>query len=1108
MVNEDSEEIDPARASAELQTGVEAVLRILGCRHDVQVLSEDAEVVSEVVQRHFKRLNRKSLREYLLVLKDDASESDKLFQELLVRINARLREINADFHQQVVQHEPISSEMHQLLANAQIGMLLLDTDLAICRFTPEIAPLYQLLPGDVGTSIEGYTRHLVCENLILQMRRCLEGGDAYEALASDRSGNPYLIRLAARRDGAAIAGVVLTLINIATVEGADTETQKFRRMAESSTDPMLLINSRGGFEYANLVAARTLQYSRDRLQQMTVFDIDTQFDESRYRDVFDTAAESVLPPFESEWRRKDGSCLPVEISVSRVDVAGRRWLYANIRDITERQQAEFNMRLQTLAMDAATGGIIICDALQHDMPITYANAAFYKMTGYSSEEVLGCNCRFLQGEGTDPESVQRIREAIRDEQPCRVTLRNYRKDGTEFWNDLQISPVFDAGGHLRNYVGILHDITGQVRQREMSRTEARRITAIINSTAEGMYGVDGAGNCTFANTACIELLGYSREEDLIGQHMHSLIHNRQADGSHRPVADCDIYQAMPTGVGTHVEGDVFRRKNGTLFPVEYRSEPLCQDDEIIGCVVSFQDISERLALASQLEQMGAMVDASNDAIVIWELDGAIVRWNTGATRLYGYEAHDVIGKVTHALFRTRHPGEWDEVRDTLLKSGEWVGVLEQETAVGEPITVFSRHQLITLSDGRQYVLEINRDFSEQAQANEALEQANEAKSRFLANISHELRTPMTAVLGFAEMLKGQSADPEYQEKIETILRNGNFLLALLNDILDLSKIEAGKMLIKSESVSVPQLIQDIRVLMESRAADEGVPLTFEFLTDVPSFVTGDRIRIRQVLVNLIGNALKFTDKGQVRILTDVQRTNGENWLRIQVADTGIGMTPEQLEGLFQPFTQATADTSREYGGTGLGLSISKRLAEAMGGRVSVESVFGQGSVFTVWMPISNPQLESVGRPQFREDTALVADKADHSMPPLHARILLADDRRDVWRVARYFLEKCGAEVEVAEDGRQAVDAVNRAASAGRPFDLILMDMQMPVMTGQEAVAELRSQGLRIPIIALTADAMSGERESCLAFGCDAYAPKPINGPELMQMVSRLLRSRT
>jgi nitrogen-specific signal transduction histidine kinase/CheY-like chemotaxis protein len=401
------------------------------------------------------------------------------------------------------------------------------------------------------------------------------------------------------------------------------------------------------------------------------------------------------------------------------------------------------------------------------------------------------------------------------------------------------------------------------------------------------------------------------------------------------------------------------------------------------------------------------------------------------------------------------------------------------------------------------------------QAQQALEiaqqesqRASEAKSAFMANMSHELRTPMTAVLGFADMLGEELSDPSHIGKVETIKRNGEYLLALLNDILDLSKIEAGQLKIERHTLNVKNLIEEVHTLMDIRAVEEGIPLYVDWNPAIPLEITADETRVRQVLVNLISNALKFTDHGEVRIGVDVNQQEGQPILEISVTDTGIGIYQQQLSELFKPFSQTGFSQRRRFGGTGLGLSISKRLAEGMGGAISVESEPGVGSRFTLSLPLSAKQLEK----QYSSPALALAPTsspvvAQEALPTIESRILLADDRRDIWRIGKYFLEKAGATVTVVEDGLQAVEETERAARDGRPFDLIIMDMQMPVMTGPEAVAELRQAGFDRPIIALTADVMDGEREACIAMGCNDYFPKPINGSGLVKLVAMHLGAR-
>ena len=694
--------------------------------------------------------------------------------------------------------------------------------------------------------------------------------------------------------------------------------------------------------------------------------------------------------------------------------------------------------------------------------------------------------------------VEDLRDVLRHQREKELELED--RHGNPYL--LRMLP-YRSGDHVQGVVLTLIDI------RTLKATQ-RRIAAILDTAAEGIYGIDKNGVCTFINRSALEMLGYENEAEVLGRNMHDLIHHTHRDGSPHKNEDCQIYKAFRQELSSHVSDEVFWAKDGKPLPVEYWSRPFVRDGEVEGSVVSFQDISERLSMTNQMEQMGMMLDASHDAIIVWELGGKIISWNVGATRLYGYTADEARGAVSHELLSTVHPEAWDDIHRALSEHGEWIGELEHRTKDGRTVHVSSRHQLLVMPDGQRHVLELNRDITEQKRIEEQLLEANaaalkasEAKSAFLANISHELRTPMTAVLGFADILRMESETPESVEHVDTIKRNGEYLLALLNDLLDLSKIEAGKLKIQNEPISIQKVIDDIRNLMSVRAKEEGIPLRFEYASEMPVAITADEVRIRQILVNLISNAIKFTDHGEVIVKAHVVQVDGRSRMDISVTDTGIGMTAEQQRELFTPFSQPSQDSTKRFGGTGLGLSISKRLAEGMGGSISVQSTLDEGSCFTLSLPLTDQQADNQSEVSEHSNADDAVSPGSH-LPRIDARILLADDRRDVWRVGKYFLEKCGADVTIVEDGQQAVDEIQRAAREQRPFSLILMDMQMPVMNGREAVKQIRKLGFELPIIALTADAMDGEREACLKIGCDDYFPKPIHGAKLMNLIAEHL----
>jgi signal transduction histidine kinase/ActR/RegA family two-component response regulator len=373
------------------------------------------------------------------------------------------------------------------------------------------------------------------------------------------------------------------------------------------------------------------------------------------------------------------------------------------------------------------------------------------------------------------------------------------------------------------------------------------------------------------------------------------------------------------------------------------------------------------------------------------------------------------------------------------------------------------------------------------------EAASQAKSDFLANMSHEIRTPLGAIVGFSELLmEPQIEEKEKSQYLLTIKRNGNLLSALINDILDLAKVESGRIDTEAIDVSVNELMSEITSAMAPKAAMKGVALVIRWNPDVPSVIKTDPIRLKQILVNVIGNAIKFTDEGRIICALRVTVKKGRRILHIEVIDSGVGIPEDQRPRLFRPFSQADNSITRKYGGTGLGLILSRKLAQALGGDLVLQkSEPGKGSTFEITVDISSEVEKEIAKSQMAATTA-----SDGTVLPLsQCRVLLVDDSKDNQVLISLLLKLAGAEVTTANDGAEAIEK----AMAG-DFDVVLMDIQMPRLGGYEATTQLREKSYLRPIVALTAHALKEDHQRCLEAGCNDYLTKPVNRLELIKAV--------
>jgi len=633
----------------------------------------------------------------------------------------------------------------------------------------------------------------------------------------------------------------------------------------------------------------------------------------------------------------------------------------------------------------------------------------------------------------------------------------------------------------------------QAREREEAEERTR---LILVSSAEGLFGLDSEGKATFVNPAACEILGYE-PQDLIGQPTHALIHHTRQDGTHYPVEDCPMRAAFTTGVVTTVDDEVLWHKDGHEIPIEYTATPIRKENHIVGAVISFRDITERRKAEGRLIFTRNVVQNAGPMLWVRPEDGSIDYANRAACHHLGYTVDEL---------KQMHVPDFD------LDFGfeKFAALLDQLRSSVDPVTIEGQHRtqdghmvdvettvFLSEFDGNMLLIASFKDVTERKLAEAAMkeardiaEAASQAKADFLANMSHEIRTPMNAIVGMAHLALRTDLDPKQKDYLAKIQSSGQHLLGIINDILDFSKIEAGKLDVENVEFDLDKVLDNVANLIGDKASAAGLELIFDIDPGIPRDLKGDPLRLGQVLINYSNNAVKFTEEGEIviRILKVEDGEEGEDDLlaRFEVQDTGIGLTQEQKDRLFQSFQQADTSTARKYGGTGLGLAISKQLAALMGGEVGVESEPGVGSTFwfTARLGIGEPQERVfIPAPDLR-----------------NRRVLVVDDHDLVRETMSEMLTSMTFRVDMASSGEEALEAITRADAGGDPFEIAFMDWRMPPgIDGIEAVrrmAKLKLTGRKPHPVMVTAYGREEVFKEAEGAGIEVSLVKPVN-PSLL-----------
>ena len=769
-------------------------------------------------------------------------------------------------------------------------------------------------------------------------------------------------------------------------------------------------------------------------------------------------------PFHMDYRlrRADGEYRTVEDrGAPNLSPSGEFLGYVGMAiDVTDRLRAEqalaivarTNARLAA-AVDVVDDALCVTDATGC---ITYVNRGFERQTGWAHDEVLGLRPSILKSGEVDDAVYRDLWSTIRQGRTWSGRLLNRRRDhapgGVDaegnltvepslYWAETTITPVTDSERRITGFVSLQRDVTKEVEQEETAR--------LLAEGAEARAAVASI----LANEAPIR-------ERLEGALRRLL-----------SVRACGTAGSAAVLVAT--------RRREVLEPwvqigrVVPASDPDAGESGAVDTRASpVLDLARRAANSSEICVLAACAEGHDEDRACAPIRG------------HGHYAVPLLhaGKCEGVLILS----SWTrpDCAPALLDSWRQIG------------------EIVALALVKERAANLLVEAMKKSDA------ASRAKSEFLANMSHEIRTPLTAILGYSEVL---SEDPEHVadpvrrgKTIDTIRSAGQHLLSVVNDILDISKIEAGRMTIEDVDTDVAKLLHEAVSLLHPRAVERGLELRLEFESAMPSHARTDPTRLRQVLMNLVGNAIKFTEKGSVVVRASVANPWGETVLRVSVEDTGPGLSGEERDRLFHAFSQGDSSVTRRHGGTGLGLVICKRLTRLMGGDVELTRTQpGVGTVFTATFRVHVAAEASMtdAVPSALPSPRLVPPAP---LPKLVGRVLLAEDGRDNQRLISLKLRKAGAHVDIADNGRIALEMLASAGIEGRPYDLLVTDVQMPEMDGLTLVKTLRDAGSTMPVVALTAHAMAEDRERCLEAGCDGFATKPVDGRELLPLCARLI----
>ncbi len=863
-------------------------------------------------------------------------------------------------------------------------------------------------------------------------------------------------------------------------------------MFNSSAELHCILDRNGVIERMNNVVERLLGYTVNQVIGRSIWEFFYEDDIVAMIPQIEKGLASGQKSFELEGRikLKDGSSKWMGWSIA---VRNGKW-FANGRDISDKKKMVEELQQLSLVANKVNNGVIITDS---DSNVIWINEASEVITGYNLADFMGRRLGdVLKGKETDTEVILNARELTKNKQPFSVDLLAYRKDGTPIWLSILNSVILDRNGNIDKEVEVIIDIT----ERKKSEQELQILSMVASKSASGIAIRDAKGRVTWVNAALENMLGYKFRE-MEGKRLADIVIGKDTSPQALEIAEKAIKAKKPYNIDLLI----YKKDNSTIWVNAATTPILNEKGEIERQVEIVTDITERKFAEDQLTLLSLVASKTINGVAISGSDGKIKWINQSLQDLTGYSLEE---------FQNTRPG------DLLAGEGTDMELLKKARQLAADCIPSNIELLSYKKDGSKIWLsisntptfnkdgsldqqvEIINDISERKLAEQELIKTREealqlskAKETFLSVMSHEIRTPLNAVIGMSYILMDDNPTESQKENLKILGFSAQNLLNLINDVLDFTKIQTGNMVLESVDVNLKDLVAQTLNSLQFKTAEKHVALKSEIDHRIPANVIGDNTRLYQILINLLGNAVKFTERGEVKLKLDLVDQNKKFVkVRFEISDTGIGIPADKVDDIFNSYTQASTDTTRKYGGTGLGLAITKSLIELHDSEINVKSEVGKGSAFSFTIQFD------------RSNTSVVSMSSKTQIEPLTGLVLVVDDNEINRLLVGKVISKWGVVVDFAENGKIALEKVQE-----KKYDLILMDLHMPVMDGMESSRAIRRLGghfAEVPIIALTASLFSNELETITECGMDGFVIKPFVPNDLYNKIRPYLSLRS